>query len=155
MIFQLFKEFTVEAGRPDSITADKLDTLKKHNVSRISINPQTMNQETLDIIGRRHTVEQVIKAFNLARKKGFDNINMDFIIGLPNETVDMVRHSMEETKKLNPESLTVHSLAVKRAARLNTEKEKYQDYTYENNSKLMNITMDYSKMKEYETVLFI
>ena len=111
-----------------------------------------MNQETLDIIGRRHTVEQVIKAFNLARKKGFDNINMDFIIGLPNETVDMVRHSMEETKKLNPESLTVHSLAVKRAARLNTEKEKYQDYTYENNSKLMNITMDYSKemnMKPY------
>ena len=150
--FSTVKEFTVEAGRPDSITADKLDTLKKHNVSRISINPQTMNQETLDIIGRRHTVEQVIKAFNLARKKGFDNINMDFIIGLPNETVDMVRHSMEETKKLNPESLTVHSLAVKRAARLNTEKEKYQDYTYENNSKLMNITMDYSKemnMKPY------
>ena len=150
--FSTVKEFTVEAGRPDSITSDKLDTLKKHNVSRISINPQTMNQETLDIIGRRHTVEQVIKAFNLARKKGFDNINMDFIIGLPNETVDMVRHSMEETKKLNPESLTVHSLAVKRAARLNTEKEKYQDYTYENNSKLMNITMDYSKemnMKPY------
>ena len=139
--FSTVKEFTVEAGRPDSITSDKLDTLKKHNVSRISINPQTMNQETLDIIGRRHTVEQVIKAFNLARKKG-----------LPNETVDMVRHSMEETKKLNPESLTVHSLAVKRAARLNTEKEKYQDYTYENNSKLMNITMDYSKemnMKPY------
>ena len=150
--FSTVKEFTVEAGRPDSITSDKLDMLKKHNVSRISINPQTMNQETLDIIGRRHTVEQVIKAFNLARKKGFDNINMDFIIGLPNETVDMVRHSMEETKKLNPESLTVHSLAVKRAARLNTEKEKYQDYTYENNSKLMNITMDYSKemnMKPY------
>ncbi len=150
--FSTVKEFTVEAGRPDSITSDKLDTLKKHNVSRISINPQTMNQETLDIIGRRHTVEQVIKAFNLAREKGFDNINMDFIIGLPNETVDMVRHSMEETKKLNPESLTVHSLAVKRAARLNTEKEKYQDYTYENNSKLMNITMDYSKemnMKPY------
>ena len=150
--FSTVKEFTVEAGRPDSITSDKLDMLKKHNVSRISINPQTMNQETLDIIGRRHTVEQVIKAFNLAREKGFDNINMDFIIGLPNETVDMVRHSMEETKKLNPESLTVHSLAVKRAARLNTEKEKYQDYTYENNSKLMNITMDYSKemnMKPY------
>ncbi|WP_448902192.1 coproporphyrinogen dehydrogenase HemZ [Eubacterium sp.] len=150
--FSTVKEFTVEAGRPDSITSDKLDTLKKHNVSRISINPQTMNQETLDIIGRRHTVEQVVEAFNLAREKGFDNINMDFIIGLPNETVDMVRHSMEETKKLNPESLTVHSLAVKRAARLNTEKEKYQDYTYENNSKLMNITMDYSKemnMKPY------
>ena len=89
--FSTVKEFTVEAGRPDSITSDKLDMLKKHNVSRISINPQTMNQETLDIIGRRHTVEQVIKAFNLAREKGFDNINMDFIIGLPNETVDMVR----------------------------------------------------------------
>lgn len=150
--FSTVKEFTVEAGRPDSITAAKLDTLREHKVSRISINPQTMNQDTLDIIGRRHTVEQVVEAFNLAREKGFDNINMDFIIGLPNETVDMVRHSMEMAKEMGPESITVHSLAVKRAARLNTEKEKYQNYSYENNSKLMNITMDYSKemnMKPY------
>ncbi|MFR6561248.1 MAG: radical SAM protein [Eubacterium ventriosum] len=78
--FSTVREFTVEAGRPDSITEEKLKTLKKHNVSRISINPQTMNQETLDIIGRRHTVEQVNEAFKLARQCGFNNINMDFIL---------------------------------------------------------------------------
>lgn len=83
--FSTVREFTVEAGRPDSITEEKLKTLKKHNVSRISINPQTMNQKTLDIIGRRHTVEQVKEAFKLARQCGFNNINMDFILGLPQE----------------------------------------------------------------------
>ena len=85
------QEFTVEAGRPDSITKEKLLVLKKHGVTIISINPQTMKQETLDLIGRYHTVEQVRDTFTLARSLGFDNINMDFIVGLPNETIDDIR----------------------------------------------------------------
>lgn len=150
--FSTVKEFTVEAGRPDSITREKLVTLKENDVSRISINPQTMNQKTLDIIGRKHTVGQVKEAFELARDSGFDNINMDFIVGLPEETEDMVRFSMEEAMKLNPDSITVHALAVKRAAKLNTEKENYADMHMENSSKLMSITYEYAKkmnMKPY------
>ena len=112
-------EYTVEAGRADSITLDKLKVLKAHNVTRISVNPQTMNQKTLDIIGRRHTVEDVIRAFNDARSEGFTNINMDIILGLPEEGIKEVSHTLEEIEKLNPDSLTVHSLAIKRASRLN------------------------------------
>ncbi len=111
-------EFTVEAGRADSITKDKLAVLRKHGVTRISINPQTMKQETLDLIGRRHTVEQVEEAYGLARELGFDNINMDMILGLPGETPEDVRHTIDRIKSLGPDSLTVHSLAIKRASRL-------------------------------------
>ena len=114
--FSQVKEFTVEAGRADSITADKLRVLKEFGVTRISVNPQTMNQKTLDLIGRRHTVEQVKEAFALARQEGFDNINMDLILGLPGEDLPEVQHTMEEIKKLSPDSLTVHSLAVKKAS---------------------------------------
>lgn len=113
------KEFTVEAGRADSITRDKLETLYKHGVTRISVNPQTFKQETLDIIGRRHTVEQVIDAYNMAREIGFDNINMDLIVGLPGETYETVAATINKVKELSPESVTVHSLAIKRASRLN------------------------------------
>lgn len=116
--FTYVKEFTVEAGRADSITKEKLQVLYKHGVTRISVNPQTMKQETLDFIGRRHTVEQVIDAFHLAREVGFDNINMDIILGLPGETEEDVRATIEAIKELKPDSLTVHSLAVKRASRL-------------------------------------
>lgn len=112
------KEFTVEAGRADSITKEKLDVLKKHGVTRISVNPQTMKDETLKAIGRRHTVQQVKDAYALAREAGFDNINMDIILGLPGELEADVEHTIEEIKKLNPDSLTVHSLAVKRASKL-------------------------------------
>ena len=133
------QEFTVEAGRPDSITPEKLAVLLKHGVTRISINPQTMNQKTLDLIGRYHTVEQVKETFQLARKMGFDNINMDFIVGLPGETMEDIRFSMEEVQKLNPDSLTIHSLAIKRAARLNIMKEQYKDFTIENNEQIMEL----------------
>lgn len=143
--FTYCKEFTVEAGRPDSITEEKLLVLKKYNVTRISINPQTMKQETLDIIGRRHTVNQVIDTFNLSRSLGFDNINMDFIVGLPNETYEDVLNSMEEVKKLNPDSITVHSLAIKRAARLNMFKDKYKEMSIENNMEIMNMTEKYAR----------
>ena len=118
--FENVKEFTVEAGRADSITKEKLEVLKKHNVTRISINPQTMKDETLKIIGRRHTVDEVIAAFKMARELGFDNINMDIILGLPGEMEDDVAYTMDEIKKLSPDSLTVHSLAIKRASRLHS-----------------------------------
>ena len=100
-----------------------------------------MNQETLDIIGRRHTVEQTKNAFHLARKAGFDNINMDLIVGLPGEDITKVQHTLDEVKALGPDSLTVHSLAVKRAARLNIFRDKYQEMTFENNQEIMDLTM--------------
>lgn len=119
--FAKLREITVEAGRPDTITREKLQVLKEMGVQRISINPQTMIQRTLDLVGRRHTVEQVEEAFALAREAGFDCINMDFIVGLPGEGPDEVRLSMERVKKLRPENLTVHTLAVKRSSRMNEE----------------------------------
>ncbi len=112
------REFTVEAGRADSITEDKLRVLRRHGVTRISVNPQTMKQETLKLIGRQHTVEQVVEAFHLARETGFDNINMDIILGLPGETQEDVAATIQAVKELAPDSLTVHSLAVKRASGL-------------------------------------
>ena len=138
------KEFTVEAGRPDSIIREKLEVLRKHGISRISINPQTMNQSTLDIIGRRHTVEQTVEAFHLARELGFDNINMDLIVGLPGEEYEQVEHTMKEVTALDPDSITVHSLAVKRAARLNMFKDQYKEMTFTNNQQIMEMTARYA-----------
>ncbi|MCR4791363.1 MAG: coproporphyrinogen dehydrogenase HemZ [Lachnospiraceae bacterium] len=109
-------EFTVEAGRADSITEDKLRILKKHGISRISVNPQTFNQKTLDLIGRKATADETVRAFELARDLGFDNVNMDIILGLPGEGADEVKHTMEVISQLKPDSLTVHSLALKRAS---------------------------------------
>lgn len=111
-------EYTVEAGRPDTITAEKLKVIKKNGASRISVNPQTMNDETLRLIGRKHTVDDIKRVFYEARSIGHDNINMDLILGLPGEGEAEVKNTMEEIKKLSPESLTVHTLAVKRASRL-------------------------------------
>lgn len=112
------KELTVESGRPDSITREKLATMKKMGVTRISVNPQTMRDKTLELIGRRHTVSQLVDSYNMAREEGFDNINMDIILGLPYETANDVRYTMEEIKKLAPDDLTVHSLAIKRGSKL-------------------------------------
>jgi len=110
-------EYTVEAGRPDSITEEKLRTIRSFPVTRISINPQTMQQKTLDQIGRNHSVLAVKDAFELARKGGFDNINMDLMIGLPGETLQDVADTLRQIKELAPESLTVHPLAIKRGTR--------------------------------------
>ncbi len=112
------REFTVEAGRPDSITREKLEVLRKYPVNRISINPQTMKDETLRFIGRNHTVAQLREVYAMARELGFDNINMDIILGLPGETREDVQYTISEIEKLLPDSLTVHSLAIKRASRL-------------------------------------
>ena len=138
------KEYTVEAGRPDSITREKLQAIRKFPVTRISVNPQTMNEGTLELIGRRHTVEDTRHAFALARECGFDNINMDIIVGLPGEQKEDVQHTLEEIKKLDPDSLTVHSLAVKRAARLNMFKEQYEEMEFINNQKIMDMAMKYA-----------
>lgn len=139
-------EFTVEAGRPDSITEEKLKVIGRYDVSRISINPQTMKQKTLNIIGRHHTVEDFLRAYDMARTNGFDNINMDFILGLPDETGEDVRKSMEWVERLKPDSLTIHSLAVKRAARLNILKEQYKQYAIENSDEIMEITRQTAKV---------
>ena len=113
------REYTVEAGRPDSIKKDKLEVLKKRGCTRISINPQTMNADTLRTIGRAHSPAEVKWAMKEARKQGFDNINMDLIAGLPGETISDMEYTLSEIRKLDPESLTVHSLALKRTAVLN------------------------------------
>ena len=138
-------EFTVEAGRPDSITREKLEVLREQGISRISINPQTMNAETLKIIGRHHTVEDTIASFSLARELGFDNINMDLIVGLPGETYEDVTATMKEILKLEPDNLTVHSLALKRAARLKMNWDEYRNMTFENTNETIALTADYAK----------
>lgn len=112
-------EFTCEAGRPDSITREKLQVLLENNVSRISINPQTMNDATLKCIGRAHNTEQIVESFELARNMGFNNINMDLILGLPGETMEQLVHTLEKVKELDPESVTVHTMAIKRASLYN------------------------------------
>ena len=112
------QEFTVEAGRPDSIDAEKLAVLRECGVGRISVNPQTMRDSTLKLIGRQHSAAQTEAAFRLAREAGFDNINMDIILGLPGETCEDVQYTIDRIKELGPDDLTVHSLAIKRASKL-------------------------------------
>ncbi|GIM31399.1 coproporphyrinogen dehydrogenase HemZ [Paraclostridium bifermentans] len=139
------KEFTVEAGRPDTITREKLEVMKKHNVNRISINPQTMNNETLVKIGRDHNVDDIVRCFNMARDLGFNNINMDIILGLVDENVEMVRNTLERIKELSPESLTVHTLAIKRASTLKENLDKYELTRYEEMVSMINLSMEYAK----------
>lgn len=137
-------ELTVEAGRPDSITVDKLKVLKDFGVDRISINPQTMSDDTLKRIGRRHSVAQTVEAYELARSVGFDNINMDIIVGLPGEEQKDVENTLKRIKQLSPDSLTVHSLAIKRAAYLNTHKSLFSEYESKNSANRMMLTNQYA-----------
>ena len=138
------KEFTVEAGRPDTINREILEVLKKHGVDRISINPQTMNDETLQKVGRKHSVNDIIECFQLARELGFDNINMDMITGLPGEDISHVHATLDEIFALRPESLTVHSLAIKRAAHLNMEMEKYQNMVKGSTNEMLRLVDEYA-----------
>ena len=142
-------EFTVEAGRPDSIDEEKLDMLRSEGITRISINPQTMNQKTLDIIGRRHTVEQTVEAFKLARNKGFTNINMDLIAGLSGECFEDFKHTLDEVGKLDPDCLTVHTLALKRAAKLTIQKEDYEGLEASEVGKMVDFAADFCQEKGY------
>lgn len=143
------KEFTVEAGRPDSITKKKLEVLKKHHITRISINPQTMQQKTLDSIGRKHTVEDVVNVFRMARELGFDNINMDLIAGLSGETILDMRDTLEKIKELQPDNLTVHSLAIKRASQLNQSEAKKELISQsETLAEMIELAREYAKEME-------
>ena len=130
-------ELTVEAGRPDSITEDKLKALKRHGVDRISINPQTMKDDTLKLIGRHHSSAQTIESYKMARAAGFDNINMDMIIGLPGENECDVMDTLAKIREMGPDSLTIHSLALKRSSRLNINIDEYRDYAMDNSESLM------------------
>ncbi len=138
-------EFTVEAGRPDSITRQKLEVLRKHRVSRISINPQTMNQKTLDLIGRRHSVGETVDAFHLARELGFDNINMDLIVGLPGEGLEEVDRTMKMIEQLGPDDVTVHALALKRAARLALHMDEYEKISFFASDRIMELCQNSCK----------
>lgn len=116
-------EYTVEAGRPDTITKEKLQVLKKHNVGRISINPQTFSNTVLEAIGRKHTAELTVEKYNLAREIGFDCINMDLIAGLPTDTFESFKNSVDKAIFLGAENITVHTLALKRSSNIVTENE--------------------------------
>lgn len=146
------KEFTVEAGRPDTIDETKLKALRKMGIGRISINPQTMNDETLEKIGRSHTSKDIKDIYQMARELGFTNINMDLILGLPDETPEMVKNTLEEIKKLDPDSLTVHTMAIKRASKLNQCIEEYELSKYNDMVDMINISSRYAAeigMKPY------
>ncbi|MDD4843394.1 MAG: coproporphyrinogen dehydrogenase HemZ [Anaerotignum sp.] len=138
-------EYTVEAGRPDTITREKLQLMKEYGVNRISINPQTMNEETLKAIGRRHSVEDIRRVFYEARELGHENINMDLILGLPGEVPLDVEHTMQEILELSPDNITVHTLAVKRASRLKEEFDQHTLSTAEALEEMLAIAAEYAK----------
>ena len=141
-------EFTVECGRPDTITAEKISAMKKFRVNRVSVNPQTMNQETLDKIGRKHTVEDVKRAFNELRAEKNWKINMDLIIGLPGEGFFDFKNTLEQILALSPDDITIHSLAIKRGSKIQMlladEMRKIEDFDLPSDEEVR-------KMSEYAT----
>ncbi len=144
-------EFTVEAGRPDSITPEKLQILKNYGVGRISVNPQTMQDATLVRIGRNHTVEQTREAFYLAREAGFDNINMDLIMGLPGEGAAEFADTLEKILQLSPDSITTHSLVVKRASALRQRAEQGEEFRlHGDGEQMLSIALAFAEEQGYE-----
>ncbi len=143
------REVTVEAGRPDTITPEKIEVLKKWNIDRISINPQSFEDTTLKAIGRHHSVEETVTKYKLARDMGLQNINMDLIIGLPGEGVSEMEYSLQETEKLKPESLTVHTLSFKRASAMTKQKNKYKVAGRKEIGQMMDMTSKWTKENEY------
>lgn len=143
------RELTVEAGRPDTITREKLQVMKRWEVDRISINPQSFTQETLRAIGRHHTVEETIEKYHLAMEMGLTNINMDLIIGLPNEGIAELAHSLEEVEKLMPASLTVHTLSFKRASEMTQNKDRYRVASRDEISRMMELASEWTQANGY------
>ncbi len=143
------RELTVEAGRPDTITPEKIEVMKKWKVDRISINPQSFTQQTLDAIGRHHTVTETVEKFKLAREMGLNNINMDLIIGLPNEGKPEFEHTLAETAKLLPESLTVHTLSFKRASRMTQNRDQYEVAERSEVEEMMDRATDWTRQHGY------
>lgn len=142
------REYTIEAGRPDTLNKEKLQIMKNAGVLRISINPQTFNAKVLENIGRRHSPEMTVEAFKTARETGFDNINMDFIAGLPGDTPESFRNSIDTAIALSPENITVHTLALKRAANIVTNGE--TDSVYSQTAEML----DYSNKALYGSGYF-
>jgi oxygen-independent coproporphyrinogen-3 oxidase len=138
------REITVEAGRPDTINKEYLEMLNKNNIGRISINPQTMNDSTLKLIGRHHNSSDIVKTFHLAKEIGFNVINMDLIIGLPGEGVKEIKQTLEKIQELNPENLTIHTLAVKRGSKFKDTMDKYSMQTQSTLSEMLDETMEVS-----------
>ena len=116
-------EYTVEAGRPDTVTKEKLEVLKKHNVGRISINPQTFNDDVLTAIGRKHNSDLTVEKYREAREVGFNSVNMDLIAGLPTDTLESFKQSVDKAINLGADNITVHTLALKSSSTLVTENE--------------------------------
>ncbi len=138
------REYTVEAGRPDTVTPEKLQTVRALGADRVSINPQTFNDEVRAKVGRKHTTQQTLDAFSMARAAGFDNINMDFIAGLSSETLESFKSGIQKAVALDADSVTVHNLALKSAAYLVTENE-YFDLTAKNTASAM-VDFAYSEL---------
>lgn len=136
------KEYTVEAGRPDTVTQGKLELLKKYGVERISINAQTFNDEVLQANGRRHSVEEFYRAYEIARKVGFESINTDLIAGLQDDTLESFQNSIDSAIRINPENITVHTLSLKRSSSMSTEGEKIK-----NDAKTASEMIDYAQTK--------
>ena len=146
---QEVREVTVEAGRPDTIDDEKLALLKRYKMERISINPQSFNQETLDRIGRHHTVEDVVTKFELAKAYNFENVNMDIIVGLPGEQTEELAHTLDSLAKLQPESVTVHMLAFKRKSELTKNRGLYTTADDDELDKMAQMTYDFAKTHHY------
>lgn len=144
-----WREWTVEAGRPDTITPEKLDVIKQWGVDRISINPQSFTQATLEAIGRHHTIEETLAAYALARQMGMANINMDLIIGLPGEGIETFRHSLEQVGRLRPESLTVHTLSFKRASTMTQNKSRYRVAGRDEVTEMVRLSQDWTAQHGY------
>ncbi|TMV17388.1 coproporphyrinogen III oxidase [Paenibacillus thermoaerophilus] len=143
------RELTVEAGRPDTITPEKLEVMRRWNVDRISINPQSFTQLTLDVIGRHHTVEETVNKFKLSRAMGMNNINMDLIIGLPNEGTAEFRHTLGRVAELMPESLTVHTLSFKRASRMTQNRDQYEVAERDEIAEMMRMAAEFTSANGY------
>ncbi|MBO8172632.1 MAG: coproporphyrinogen III oxidase [Bacillaceae bacterium] len=143
------RELTVEAGRPDTITPEKIEVMKKWKVDRISINPQSFTQETLKAIGRHHTVDETIEKYRMAREMGMQNINMDLIIGLPGEDRTHLAHSLRQLDDLMPESLTVHTLSFKRASTMTRNRDRYQVSGREEIDAMMKMASEWTEEKGY------
>lgn len=146
---QVLREFTVEAGRPDTITKEKLEIIRDSGVGRISINPQTMKDETLRIIGRNHTVDETVKAFEMAHKAGIDCINTDLIAGLPGESFDDFKNSVQRIEELGVENITLHTLAVKRASALKAIDEEFNYKNEDLCERMLSYAGEYLRSRGY------
>lgn len=147
--FGRVRELTVEAGRPDTITPAKIEVMRRWGVDRISINPQSFTQKTLDSIGRHHTVEETVEKFRLCRELGMTNINMDLILGLPDEGIKELLYTLQQTGRLMPESLTVHTLSFKRASRITKNRDSYETAKRDEIQQMMRMAAEWTVQHGY------